>query len=251
MTTFHSMILNVFRGKIFLIICLLVLSCNEDEDRFEVINKLRGVGIRADKPVVSGASTVNLEIIALLPAGLTVDSSEIYISDRTLKDLQLLITLNNDATHTQHGALTLYQQTATVSVPEVSKAYLAAFNGVVKLRYGVRLKAGSEEEIMVGDIISVAEGSEALSWGAHTINVETPANGGTVSETVNLKAVLTKASDEIVKASWFVSSGKVKNPKSLDTEWEEVGGGDQTVLLAVYPKKSRFFSYEIRSVVRP
>ena len=57
MTKLCLLPLNVFRGQVFLIICLLVLSCNEDEDRFEVINKLRGVGIRADKPVVSGAST--------------------------------------------------------------------------------------------------------------------------------------------------------------------------------------------------
>lgn len=251
--------MKIFRSQRFdlrlcLALCLFSLfnaACKEDEDRFEVVQKLRGIGVKADKPVVSGASTVNLEIIALIPAGQSVDSAEVYISERTLKALQLQMVLNNDATHTQHGALNLFQQTATVTVPEVSKEYLAAFNGVVKLRYGVRLKAGSEEEIMVGDIISVPENSEALSWSAHTIAIDTPASGGDVTQTVNLKAVLTKSTDEPVKASWFVSSGKVKNPKSFDTEWQEVGGGDQTVLLAIYPKKSRFFSYEIRSVNRP
>ena len=227
---------------------MVIGSCNDEEEKFELVNKLRGVGIRADKPIVSGVETVNLEFVALLPAGKTVDTIEPFIDD-TVQDFQRLsISLQDGETYTEKGALTVYTKTATVETGNIPPELLAQLNGVAKLRYGIRLVSEGEEEIMVGDILSVAGDDEALAWTAPTLSVEAPSDTEQLSQPFNLKSQVEKPQDERIKSLWFISSGIVKNSLALETEWSEAAAGEQTVLIAIFPQKSRFFDYQVMQV---
>ncbi|MCB9228902.1 MAG: hypothetical protein H6618_04755 [Deltaproteobacteria bacterium] len=232
-----------------ILLLVLSLSCNRDDDPPERVNKLRGVGIRADSPVVSGAAVVGLEIVALLPSERNISLSEAYLDEETPEALRLTMTLNEDGNLSSYGALSLYRQTGTVSVPAPTAAISEAMNGVVRFRYGVRLRADDgKEEVMLGDVLSVAADSEALGWTAHQLTLDSPDEGNGRQAPLALKASLTKSVDEPVKLFWYVSSGTIKSPVAPETEWRDAAPGEQTLLLAIYPKKSRFFQWEIRRI---
>ncbi|NRA45727.1 MAG: hypothetical protein HRU09_12290 [Oligoflexales bacterium] len=229
-------------------ILALMGSCDDDEEKFELVNKLRAVGIKADKPIVTGVDTVNLEIVALLPAGKTIDTVEPFVDDTVSSFLRLTINLQDGETYTEKGALTVYSKTATVDTSAIPGELLEQLNGVAKLRYGVRLVSEGEEEIIVGDILSVVADDEALQWTAPSLSVEAPGDTEAIGQPFTLKSQIEKPQDERIKSLWFISSGTVKNSQALETEWTEAATGDQTVLIAIFPQKSRFFDYQALQV---
>ena len=223
-------------------------SCNDEEEKFELVSKLRAVGVKADKPIVTGVETVTLEIVAVLPAGKTIDTVEPFVDDTVQDFLRLTISLQDGETYTEKGALTLYTKNATVDTTAIPAEVLTQLNGVAKLRYGVRLVSEGEEEIMVGDILSVAAEDPALQWTAPSLTVDTPGDTDQIQQPYTLKSQVDKPQDERIKSLWFISSGTVKNSLALETEWNEAAAGDQTILIAIFPQRSRFFDYQVRQV---
>lgn len=242
----------LLKTKRAILICFSVFcltnSCNEEEEKFELINKLRAVGIKADKPIVSGVDTVNLEIVAVLPTGKSIETIEPFI-DETVQDfLRLTINLQDGETYTEKGALTLYTKNATVETSAIAPNILTQLNGVAKLRYGVRLVSEGEEEIIISDILSVASDDPSLQWTAPNLSVVSPNDTEQLNQPYNLKAEIERPQDERIKSLWFISSGVVKNSQALATEWSEAELGEQTLIIAIYPQRSRFFDYQIRQV---
>ena len=60
---------------------------------------------------------------------------------------------------------------------------------------------------------------------------------------------LTKEQEETLKVTWFVSSGKLKNRTAKETKWLEAEKGEQTILFAIYPRKSQFFNWTAKKVI--
>lgn len=228
-------------------------GCGEDEDRFEVINKLRGIGVSAqDKPIVLNPSegttqSAVLTAHALLPKGQSVTEVSAYTDSGAGFSFPGEVLVDEaSAQVTTIGALESYQVPFTVTFSSVPTAY---FNSdgqetVARVRYGVLLKSGAEEEAIVGDLVVVADtDSKALTeWQNHALELISPAQGAARSSQMALEGKLTKAQDEPVKLRWFVSSGKVKNYRDQVTDWEEVGEGEQTVVLVALASKSKFIS---------
>ncbi|MFK7822571.1 MAG: hypothetical protein AB8G05_00315 [Oligoflexales bacterium] len=242
----------ILKFTLIILVCIpfagILGSCNDEEEKFELVNKLRAVGIKADKPIVSGVDTVSLEIVAVLPAGKTIDTVEPFVDDTVQDFLRLTINLQDGETYTEKGALTIYTKSATVDTTAIPPSVLTQLNGVAKMRYGVRLVSEGEEEIIIGDILSVAADDPALQWTAPSLTVDTPGDTEQIPQPYTLKSQVEKPQAERIKSLWFISSGTVKNSLALETEWSEAIAGEQTIVIAIFPQKSRFFDYQVLQV---
>jgi hypothetical protein len=127
---------------------------------------------------------------------------------------------------------------------------LPSSTGVVRVRYGFVARNSTDEEKIVGDFNVVSEDHEAMSWTAPKTTLEELAPVVAGSE-VKLTALIEKTQEETIKPIWFVSSGKLKNYQSRETTWTEFASGPQSVILAVFPNKSKFFSIHPVAVTVP
>ena len=239
---------------------LVAVGCGDEEDRFEVVNKLRGVGLDIDPPIEGVSLTATTGSVRritgylLLPLQQSIDSVESY------KDPQPGFSVALDATVTAGsvsattiGALQLITFSATATIPITANAAVIAAEGPVRFRIGFRVRSGSEEELLVGDMIAVPPGNEALGWQPPTVDITSPAEGAalTAGQVVDLKASVTESVEETVKARWFVSSGEIKNFQGKETTWENMSSGTQTVVFAAHPRKTWKFSIRHRTVQVP
>ncbi|MBI2602467.1 MAG: hypothetical protein HYW48_05365 [Deltaproteobacteria bacterium] len=236
-----------------LLSALVIGGCGEDEERFEKVDKLRGIGIKAVPSITEASSTgeapklVSLTVYAVLPKGQEVTSFDSYTDEQGTFSIPTSVSISLPPSYEDLGPLRLVTLMATTVVPEVKQETIDAFNGVVRFRYGLKLVSGSDEEIVVGDYLVVAKDHAALQWQKPDLQIVEPA--GTVSGSpVKLLATVSKQQDEPVKVIWFVSSGKVKNLQAHDTEWEEPELGTQALIFAAFPRRSAKFELVYKTV---
>ena len=242
------LLLNRSVGALLLVAVLILCGCDDDGDKYELINKLRGVGIDMQPPIVSGAQSVEIEIVAALPKGQTISSVSVYQDQQVDVTWATTISLAAEDRYTEKGPLTIFTKSASVQVPAVESALLEQLNGVAKMRIGFKLVSGSEEEILVADILSVAAGDESLTWTSPNLTVDSPKDGDSLSVPYDLQSTLVKNREERVKTVWFISSGTLENSLALDTQWKDAEVGEQTLIKAMYAQESRFFSYQALQV---
>lgn len=217
------------------------LACNgDDEDRFEQINKLRAIGVSA-APVtvqpttsVSSPVTADLTIYAVLPLGQTV-SIEPYADPQPSRQPLLSPEIApGSEKYVDYAAFRLYSVNARVVIPPASQVPIPPKPGFSRLKYGLVMRAGDEEEKVVGNLIIYPPGAPELSWQAPSVEIATPAAGSVDSASIDLKANLVSPNPgENLRVSWYVSSGKVQNRRAKETKWQDPKSGTQTIIVTV------------------
>jgi hypothetical protein len=259
--------------KLFLLLSILsLLSCGDDEDRQEVVNKLRAVGVSAEPGIIVyspnqlASNAIDLKAFFLLPKDKSLSSFTTFVdtsskfslpSPTKIVDKEIYCNEKIEEKYTDLGPLKLCYIKALTTVPEsLNFGILKKFNGVVKMRYGFDIKEDKEQELIVGDYIVVTSDSKATSWKNHSVKISLPTNEITLDSSketneINIKATITKSFEEEVKVGWFISSGKVENFRAADTKWllESSDKGEQTIVLGLYGTKSNFFTLDARKVV--
>ncbi len=236
-------------------LCTFVVGCGESQERPEVIDKLRAIGVAAQPSVVvpSTATTpqvVKLTLHALLPSGQQVDSVQPYIDeDARFSSLATdLVVDANTLSYEDVGQLRYFKVDATFTAP-TAEILQAAGGEMVRLRYGLDVVAGAESERVVGDVLMVPPDSVALSWQPVTVKITTPETAGAMlTDGATLSMTTTNSDGDSVKSGWYVSSGEIKNRRARNTSWEKPKAGDGVVIATARGSKSRSFAIDVRAV---
>ena len=221
----------------------------EDKNPFERINKLRTIGIEMTNPIVKADSTeVTFTAAFALPKEKTIDTPTSFTDTGWNLSQGNEITFDNNITYNDdYGPIRIATFSGKVTVPFIEESLFTIFQGVVRVRYGMKVTSESEVENVVANFLVVKEGDESLQWKAPTVTITTE---DTISyaEEIDLVATITKEQEETLKVTWFVSSGKLKNRTAKETKWLEAEKGEQTIIFAVYPRKSQFFKWVAKKV---
>jgi hypothetical protein len=217
---------------------------NDDEDRFEQINKLRAIGVSAVPVTVQPTTSINtpvtadLTIYAVVPLGQTI-SIEPYTDPQPSILPQLSVGLTSGSEkYVDYTAFRLYSVNARVVIP--SSVPIPPKPGFARLKYGVVMRSGDEEEKVIGNLLVYPPGSQELSWQAPSAEIAAPPAGALeAGGSIDLKANLVSPNaGENLRVSWFVSSGKVQNRRAKETKWQDPKTGTQTVMVTVRGLKS-------------
>lgn len=232
--------------------------CGDMENRPEVVNKLRTVGVKVSKTIFdktdSASTSFQTEAVVLLPKDVKIKSVTSFRDPRSQFYLYSELQIDETSeTYLTLGPLSLFTVKATGILPFVNEDLLRSFNGVANIRYGMQIRSeDNEEENIVGDIIFVAEDSPAISWKGKNplITLAEPSDDTSLTsgETIKIRANITKPIDDLYKISWFVSAGEVKNYRSSTTEWLLPEPGEHLLLVAVHATRSRKFDYTYKQV---
>jgi hypothetical protein len=134
--------------------------------------------------------------------------------------------------YVDYAAFRLYSVNAKVVIP--AAVPIPPKPGFSRLKYGVVLRSGEEEEKVVGNLLVYPPGSPELSWQAPSGEIVTPTTGSVESGSIDLKANLVSPNTgESLRVSWYVSSGKVQNRRAKQTKWQDPKTGTQTILMTV------------------
>lgn len=245
-----------------LIFCLIVLAgCSDDDERYEEITKLRTLGVSSDKVTTTTSTdsiteTVTLTFHLALPNGETVTSIENY-SDSTDDPRYLSVPLAVDTSlesYSERGGFTIYSVPAVLTIPDLSQNAVFLAAGLYSLRYGLTITSDSgENENIVGNYLIYPPGSKELTdWQTPpNLSITSLSDGETVniSTKIPLKGEISKTIEENYRVGWFVSKGKVKNRRSIDTEWEIEEAGTHTIVLTIRGRSSGTFAYQAIDVV--
>jgi hypothetical protein len=143
------------------------------------------------------------------------------------------------------AGMRLYQVQATIAIPTIEQLPILPDPGFARLRYGMRLTSGAEEEMIVGNVLVYPAGAAELAWTVQTVDVMAPTAGAVVSgEEVEMKGVINKTIDENIRVGWFVTDGRLKNRRAKDTEWQtdDAKAGAATVIFTTRGLKSGAFA---------
>lgn len=238
-----------------LLVAALINSCGQQPDRPEVIDKLRVVGVGAEPSVVvpstaAAPQTVKLTLHALLPAGQQVDSVQAFV-DENAKFSYLIENLAVNTTsqaYEELGGLRYFKVEASFLAP-TTEILQAAKVSPLRMRYGIDVVAGAESERVVGDVLMVAPGDDALQWKPVTVNMTSPASeGATVGDGISLSMDTTSSPGDAVKSGWYVSSGQIENRRARSAKWEKPEAGAGVVIATARGSRSRSFAIQVRKV---
>lgn len=236
-----------------LLLALTAGGCNDDSDVFEKIAKLRAVGV-ATTPLFGQPSTeaapqsVTLTFHAAVPLGNTV-TAEPFVDGGAKYAFPAALTLvPGSELYQDQAAIRMFQIQATLPMPTIAQLPILPEPGFARLRYGIKLKSGDEEETIVGNVLIYPTGAPELAWQNQAIDIAAPIAGGAVSDESELKGTITKTIDENIRVAWFVTTGKLKNRRAKETEWLEPASGAATLILTTRGLKSGAFAMKVVDV---
>jgi hypothetical protein len=232
-----------------LLTCVLVSGCGDDADPQERITKLRALGVEQSPTISKPGDTVSLTFHLAGPKELSLTFES--FNDRavyrygTTTDVTLI---DSSAQVEDIGALNRYAIRTQFIIPsDPLVAATIAAKGYARIRYGLTVRAGSEEEIIVGDTLVFAPGSPQLTWTAPVVAITEP----TVSEIgtdASISGSIQSTNNERNDIGWFVSSGRVKIRGSIASEWQEAAAGEQTIIFTARGKLSGAFAFKTQKV---
>ncbi|MFK7871805.1 MAG: hypothetical protein AB8C84_01355 [Oligoflexales bacterium] len=235
----------------FSIFLYLLAGCGDQEDRYEVITKMRGIGVQTSPfaPIASTSDlpqTVTLTFYIAAPKGSSTPTQFENYNDTGSPTSLVTPALTPTLSNTQSlGNLTIFEITAQTVLPTADKL---TFNekGIATLRYGIKATLDSDEEIIVGNILIHAATSEVLNWTAHSVTIESI----TPSTSFDLNGSIAN-DNEKYKISWWAPAGKIKNSSALTTKIEELPSGPQTILFTARGMTSGSFAWMTSDIVVP
>ena len=118
-------------------------------------------------------------------------------------------------------------------------------DGSSAIAYAMRFTQGGEEERVRGKIKLYPADSPSLSLTKPSVSITSPvANSETAGGTVQLKASLTKSMEESYRISWFVADGEIPKRRAAETDWENMGGGNKTIIVTIRGLQSWNFAID-------
>ena len=246
--------------NIILIFLSLIISCGEEEDRQEVVDKLRGFGISLNKSIFSIDNIKSTSEIEFTAHVLSNDDKKITAQnyDDSLSK-NFFIIPNIEITETQDpekiGSLYLSKIKAKIAIPQIvrdsiSEDLLDQLNGSAKIRYGISLTNSIRTENMVADFLVVKNDSEGLKWIPPEVSITKPSSSEITLDTkeIEVEASLSNKNDEDYKIHWFISGGKIENFRAKTSKWELPEKGEHTLIIGVYGTKSRTFAFASKAI---
>jgi hypothetical protein len=225
-------------------------SCGRDRERPEKIDKLRAIGVISEPAVVAPGQAFTLTFYAALPPGQTATVTP-QKDENARYSLPLEIAMiAGSETYEPRAAFQLFSVRATTMAPPLT-ALSTIPAKVWRIRYRLRMNAGDQEEVIVGDVLAARPDAPELAWQPPTLEIIKPQPGGKVGDDIDLEAKLSKTIDEPTKIGWFVSSGEVKNRRASSTKWEDIDSGPQTLIVTARGSKSRAFAFKVVDVNTP
>jgi len=231
--------------KLFLLFIFLVSCSSDEENRFEVINKLRAIGANASPSFISqdtaALSNVEIQFHVVMPIG-----NEISLENYQNPDIKnIVMNLEPDPTSISYvnvGSLRFASFKAKGTIPPEVKAI--KFDGFTSfaVSYGVTVKSGAESENIQGSIL-VYKSDSMPTVNDMKIAIKPDLTFKKSTKSV-LSATLTNPIGENYKIGWFVSSGIVENRRSLDTFWTPKESGIATVIVTARGLQTGSFTYD-------
>ena len=235
---------------------IFLLSCGNENDEQESINKLRTLGIETTPLVTSPSSassprSLTLTVYVAVPFNETVTVSK-FTDQKTshailLTESDYNIVAGSESYTTLNG-FQLFTFKATVNVPQ-AEAFKSR-GGSGQIRYGFNLKSASNSENIVGNALIVAENSPQLQWTKPKIILTKPIDKSSVPHDtdIDIQADLKNPNDEDLKLGWFVSGGDIGNRRAQSTIWKSPSPGLHTIIGTVRGRKSHGFAIQIINV---
>ncbi|MCX6106980.1 MAG: hypothetical protein NTY08_14235 [Proteobacteria bacterium] len=232
-----------------------LIGCNDDDDRFEKIAKLRGLGL-VTSPVVAPPSTdsavskVQMTFYAAMPLGGTVTAEPYSDLQGSLRKIELPLTIDG-VEYEDHASLRLAKIKATATVPTANLIYFDPDNGFATVRYAVSLKSNEGLQIMVGNLVVYPEGSAQLISRNNLpkLSITTPTKDSAIGNSKQeIKAEITEVNDETFRVGWFVSGGKIDTRNAVKANWEPSGSGKFTVIVTARGTKTSAFGIDVIDV---
>jgi hypothetical protein len=197
----------------------------------------------------ASAQPITLTFHAAVPVGEKVTAAP-FVDDESKYAAPIELTVNDaSAAYADHAGFSHYTINATFLVPPKDALPIPSNPGFVRMRYGLTLTSGDEEEKIVGNYLVYSEGAPELAWTqVPDVTVSSPAEDATVSGETDLEASIGETLDDNWRVGWFVSDGKVTNRRAADTKWETDDSGPQTVIFTARGRKSGAFMIKVVDV---
>jgi hypothetical protein len=238
---------------LFLLVALLGVRCSDDANRQETVTKLRAIGVQSNPAILTPSSAESPEIatvtvVSLLPKEqtLTFDLYSDQPQVRSSIPLENIIIDTSSLQYIDAGVLNVVTFEASFNIPtaDLFDSQLVP-QDVLRLSYGFDLQANSSPEKIIGNLLFTKPDQPEALWEQPTINIKQPAADETFAKSaeIALLAEVIDQNDEAIKIGWFVSSGVVQERRGRETVWTGADPGVQTVVVAVYGRKSRTFAY--------
>lgn len=224
-------------------------ACGGDnEERPELINKLRTLGVEQTPVNAKPGDTVNLTFHLAGPPNQQITPTVLLDKSAKFGVPVAAVPVDAAVSETPVGTLSLYSYRATVTVPDGDTVNLAiAKQGFARVRYNINFSSGAESENVVGDSIVYSAAAPQLTWSAPEIAITKPGESAATGG-IDLDGTITSAGNETNRVSWFISSGKVKSRRARTTKWTDAARGTQTVIMTARGTKSGAFAIKAQAV---
>ena len=247
--------MSILRLSVFVMI-LANMACNQDEDRFERIAKLRGVGL-VSNPVIAAPSTdtapsqVKFTFYAAAPLGETVIATPYEDAQGSLRKVSVQNLQIGEVSYEDHASLRIIKVTAIGIVPPERVIYFDPYTGFSTARYAISLVGQTGTQIIAGNLVVYPTGAAELTTKNNLpkIAIQTPSKDGSIDGTSqDIKAEITEVNDETFRVGWFVSGGKLDARNKLTAKWQPTGSGKYTVIVTARGTKTSAFSLDVVDV---
>lgn len=229
---------------------LMLGGCDESDDRPEVIDSVRPIGIATTPVTAKPGDTVQVTLHVAVPRDTTV-TADTYTLTQGGGQLPApeVSTTAEPQSRTAYASLDHLTFSASFVVPAELTA-LVSGGKPYKLRYGLKLVTTAKDIPITDDIMVFPDGAPELAWETVGVAITSPLGSEPVApgEKIPLAATITKPQDEPVKSGWFAGIGEIKNRRSIVTEWKAETAGTYTVIFTARAKKSLSFALDIRDV---
>lgn len=246
---------HIWRASLLLLV-FINIACDGDEDRFERIAKLRGLGL-VTSPVIAPPSTdaapsqVEFTFYAAAPLGETVTATPYQDLQGSLRKVSITNFTVGEVSYEDHSSLRVVKVKATGVVPPASLIYFDPDNGFATVRYALSLVGQSNTQVMVGNLVIYPTGASELTSKNNlpTIAITNPTKDGTINGSEQeIKADLTEVNDETYRVGWFVSGGRLEAKNKVSTTWTPTGSGKYTVIVTARGTKTSAFGIDVVDV---
>ncbi len=209
-----------------LIIMLLLsinISCNDDQDRFERIDRLRVLGMKKNPSIASlNDTSVTLKWIIATPNKTAPITAVSATDENSPFSLPLELT-NITTTKTSYATIDIHEVTSNINFPAV---YLLPLGQSDEEKYRVSLNITQDGESIqaIGDVIRFPTTESVLDLvnNEPTAEIIDPINTETysISDELKLKCNPPNETEENFKISWYSTAGKIDNFRACETTME-------------------------------
>lgn len=233
------------RFFLLLLLTLNIIACNSQDDPFERIQKLRGLGVSTAPsslaPSGQSGQKFTLTLYAAVPLGQNVTiEPAVDEASKYAQSVPVTVVAGSEV-YKDFAQLRLFEARLSLEVPAISEESIPKDSGFLPLRYAVLLRSGDEEEKIVGNVLLYPSNSAKLQWKAPTAEITAPKSGESIENKnkIELKAnILHSNEGDNIRIGWFVTSGNVLKRRASEAIWEKAASGSQTVILTVRGLKS-------------